>query len=65
MHLPQVRTPHHHLIYFHWGETKKKENDFGYKRVSCLQDQIYESFIHDPFEWMSMEINKLDGWMDG
>ncbi len=42
---------------------KKKDNDFGYERRSeLLQDQIYESFIHDPFEWMAMEINKLDGW---
>ncbi len=31
------------------------DNDFGYKRSELLQDQIYESFIHDPFEWMAME----------
>jgi len=27
-----------------------------------LQDQIYESFIHDPFEWIWLW--KLTNWMD-
>jgi hypothetical protein len=56
-----IANPHHHLIYFHWGG-KKKDNDLVTRGVSCLQDQIYESFIHDPFEWIWLW--KLTNWMD-
>jgi hypothetical protein len=75
MHIPQVKNSHPHLIYAcSTSENftsplnlltlggEKKDNDFGYKGVSCCcKIKIYESFIHDPFEWMAMEINKMDG----